>query len=101
SRLVASARQQAAEAQRRRREVEALYDLCFGLFAASQRPGALGEAFARTLRAIGAESGRLVLANEPGGDRRGGGPDGLEAPDRLEVAGEIGDGPLAVDGETL
>src|SRR3954452_1010111 len=44
SRLVATARRRAEEAQSRRREVEILYDLCFGLFAASQRPGILREA---------------------------------------------------------
>lgn len=64
SRLVATARQRAEEAQSRRREVEILYDLCFSLFAASQRPGILGEAAARTLRAIGADSGGLYLAGE-------------------------------------
>lgn len=63
SRLVATARRQAAEAQRRRREVEILYDLCFGLFTTSQRPGVLGDAAARTLQAIGAGSGVLVLPN--------------------------------------
>src|SRR3954447_21571825 len=63
SRLVATARMQAEEAQRRRREVEALYDLCFSLFAVSQRPGVLGEAAARTLRAIGATSGVLLLGD--------------------------------------
>lgn len=69
SRLVTSARTQAAEAERRRQDVEALYDLCFGLFAASQRPGTLGEACARTLRALGAGSGRLLLGDPaPGQD---------------------------------
>jgi len=67
SRLVTTARRQAEEARRRRREVEILYDLSFGLFAVSQRPGVLGEAAARTLRAIGAESGSLFLggSSEP------------------------------------
>ncbi len=64
SRLVATARARAEEAQSRQREVEILYDLCFSLFAASQRPGILGEAAARTLRAIGAESGGLYLAGQ-------------------------------------
>jgi two-component system sensor histidine kinase KdpD len=64
SRLVATARQRAEEAQSRQREVEILYDLCFSLFAASQRPGILGEAAARTLRAIGAESGGLYLTGQ-------------------------------------
>lgn len=61
SRLVATARHRAEEAQRRRREVEILYDLCFGLFTASQRSGVLGESAARTLRAIGAKAGLLLL----------------------------------------
>jgi two-component system sensor histidine kinase KdpD len=61
SRLVTTARRQAEEAQRRRREVEILYELSFALFAVSQRPGILGEAAARTLRSIGAESGLLLL----------------------------------------
>ena len=64
SRLVATARRQAEEAQRRRREVEILYDLCFGLFTTSQRPGALGEAAARTLQAIGADSGEALFDAE-------------------------------------
>jgi len=64
SRLVATAHRRAEEAQSRQREVEILYDLCFSLFAASQRPGVLGEAAARTLRAIGAESGGLYLTGE-------------------------------------
>jgi two-component system sensor histidine kinase KdpD len=68
SRLVATARRQAEEAQRRRREVETLYDLCFSLFAVSQRPGVLGEAAARTLRALGADAGALVLLDERGGE---------------------------------
>ena len=68
SRLVANARRQAEEAQRRRREVETLYDLCFSLFAVSQRPGVLGEAAARTLRALGAAAGALVLVDDLGGE---------------------------------
>src|SRR4029077_19269245 len=63
SRLVATARHRAEEAQRRQREVEILYDLCFGLFAASQRSGVLGEAAARTLRATGASAGLLLLGD--------------------------------------
>jgi two-component system sensor histidine kinase KdpD len=60
SRLVARARQQAAEALARQRELEVLYDLSFGLFTAT--PGALGEAAAQTLRALGADAGALVLS---------------------------------------
>jgi two-component system, OmpR family, sensor histidine kinase KdpD len=64
SRLVARARQEAAGALARQRELEVLYELSFALF--TQRPGTLGEAAARTLRAIGADGGALVLAgSEP------------------------------------
>lgn len=59
SRLVARGRQEAAEALARQRELEVLYDLSFGLFTASPR-----EAAARTLRALGAESGALVLGEQ-------------------------------------
>jgi two-component system sensor histidine kinase KdpD len=62
-RLVARARRQAEEADVRRREVEILYELCFSLFAASQRPGGLGEEAARTLSALGARTGLLLLAS--------------------------------------
>ena len=64
SRLVARARQEATEALARQRELEVLYDLSFDLFTAI--PGALGEAATRTLRALGAGSGALILAgSEP------------------------------------
>lgn len=69
SRLVARARQEAAEALARQRELEVLYDLSFGLFTAdpfTANRGALGEAASRTLRALGAEAGALFLAgSEP------------------------------------
>ena len=69
SRLVARARQEAAEALARQRELEVLYDLSFGLFTAdvfTANRGALGEAASRTLRALGSESGALFLAgSEP------------------------------------
>lgn len=61
SQLVTTARRRAEEAQQRRREVEILYDLCFSLFTVSQRPGVLGDAAARTLQAIGAEAGTLLI----------------------------------------
>lgn len=68
SRLVTLARQEAAQARARQRELEVLYELSFGLFTASRHPGALGEAAARTLQAIGSEAGGLVLeGNEPAG----------------------------------
>jgi two-component system, OmpR family, sensor histidine kinase KdpD len=86
SRLVATARRQAEAARRRQREVEVLYELCFGLFTASQgRPGGLGEAVGLTLRAIGAGAGSLLLC--------GGAPP--------EVASRTGEPPPAVDPATL
>ena len=87
SRLVVNARRQAAAADLRRREVEILYELCFGLFAASQRRGSLGEAAARTLSALGARAGMLVPAAFPDA--------GAELPH------VIGEGPLPLDGEAL
>jgi two-component system sensor histidine kinase KdpD len=62
SHLVTRARQEAAEALNRQRELEVLYDLSFGLFTATP-----GEAAARTLRALGADAGgALVLSgSEP------------------------------------
>ncbi|MFL6291340.1 MAG: DUF4118 domain-containing protein, partial [Thermoanaerobaculia bacterium] len=59
SRLVARARQEAAGALARQQELEVLYELSFDLFTAN--PGALHEAAVRTLRALGAESGALIL----------------------------------------
>lgn len=65
-RLMAGARRQAEQADLRRRETEILYELCFGLFTTSHRPGILGEAAARTLRALGARAGVLTLFSSPG-----------------------------------
>lgn len=84
SRLVVNARRQAETADLRRREVEILYELCFGLFTAGHRPGNLGEATAKTLRALGARSGVLFL-NPAAGEG------GAEEPH------VIGEGPLPVD----
>ncbi|HSB36767.1 MAG TPA: DUF4118 domain-containing protein [Thermoanaerobaculia bacterium] len=61
SRLVAQSRQRAAEADARRAEVEALYDLSVDLFTATNRVGALGVAAGRALRTIGAAGGGLLL----------------------------------------
>lgn len=68
SRLVAREQGRAEEAEARRTEVEALYDLSVDLFAATNRVGALGEAAGRALRSIGASGGALVLeGGAPGG----------------------------------
>ncbi|HEY2737468.1 MAG TPA: DUF4118 domain-containing protein [Thermoanaerobaculia bacterium] len=74
SRLVVNARRQAEAADLRRREVEILYELCFSLFAASQRSGGLGEAAARTLGVLGARSGMLFL----------------DGPDPVSLVGDMG-----------
>lgn len=67
SRLVATARARADEARRRQREIESLYELSIGLFAVSQRPGALGDSTARVLQGIDATSGALFIPG-PGGE---------------------------------
>ncbi|HEX3531416.1 MAG TPA: DUF4118 domain-containing protein [Thermoanaerobaculia bacterium] len=85
SRLVVNARRQAEAADLRRREVEILYELCFSLFAASQRPGGLGEAAARTLGALGARSGLLFL----------------DGPAPVSTIGDMGRGEPAVDEDAL
>src|SRR5205814_5847981 len=61
SRLVLRARTQAANAEARRKEVEALYALSVDLFTATNRVGALGEAASRALAYVGAAGGGLVL----------------------------------------
>ncbi len=60
SRLVLQAREQAADALRRRREIEVLYDLSIDLFTTTNRVGVLGEAAARALRSVGAGGGGLL-----------------------------------------
>jgi two-component system sensor histidine kinase KdpD len=87
SRLVVNARRQAEAADLRRREVEILYELCFGLFTASQHRGVLGEAAARTLSALGARAGTLVLTPSLGA---------AEEPPHV-----IGEGPLPLDADAL
>ena len=61
SRLVVRARTQAANAEARRNEIEALYSLSIDLFAATNRVGALGEAATRALSNVGAKGGGLIL----------------------------------------
>jgi len=61
SRLVVQARMQAANAEARRNEIEALYALSIDLFAATNRVGALGEAATRALARVGATGGGLIL----------------------------------------
>ena len=69
SRLVAREQRRAEEAEARRTEMEALYELSVDLFAATNRVGALGDAAGRALRSIGARGGALVLF--PGASGRG------------------------------
>lgn len=61
SRLVIAAHVQADRAERRRMELETLYDLSIDLFTATNRVGALGEAAGRALSLLGARAGGLVL----------------------------------------
>jgi two-component system sensor histidine kinase KdpD len=61
SRLVVRARSQAASAEARRQEIEALYSLSIDLFTATNRVGALGEAASRALSNVGATGGGLIL----------------------------------------
>jgi two-component system sensor histidine kinase KdpD len=63
-RLVAAERHRAEEAEAKRRDTQTLYDLCFGLFTATNRPGRLDEAAAHTLSALGALRGGLVLVEQ-------------------------------------
>jgi two-component system sensor histidine kinase KdpD len=69
SRLVAREQRRAEEAEARRHEMEALYELSVDLFAATNRVGALGDAAGRALRSIDACGGALVLL--PGASGRG------------------------------
>ncbi len=69
SRLVAKEQRRAEEAEARRSEMEALYELSVDLFAATNRVGALGDAAGRALRSIDARGGALVLT--PGESSRG------------------------------
>lgn len=63
-RLVAAERHRAEEAEAKRSDTQTLYDLCFGLFTATNRPGRLDEAATHTLAALGAVRGGLVLVEE-------------------------------------
>lgn len=64
SRLVLQAREQAADALRRRREIEVLYDLSIDLFTTTNRIGVLGEAATRALRSVGARGGGLLESGD-------------------------------------
>ncbi len=62
SRLVAREHERAAEAESRRREAAALYDLCLDLFTAGVTAAELDAAVARALRSLGAQSGGFLPA---------------------------------------
>jgi two-component system sensor histidine kinase KdpD len=64
NRLVVAARLHAADAERRRMELETLYGLSIDLFTATNRVGALGEAAGRALNLLGAREGGLVMFGE-------------------------------------
>ncbi len=66
SRLVITARTQAARATARAAEVEALYELSIDLFSAESANGALGRAAVRAVSSTGAGEGGLALFGESG-----------------------------------
>ena len=61
SQLVTRARRRAVEAEARRREIEALYELSVDLFAASGTAESLDTAVSRALRTFGARGGGLLI----------------------------------------
>jgi two-component system sensor histidine kinase KdpD len=92
SRLVANEQRRAAEAEARRTEMEALYELSVDLFAATNRVGALGDAAGRALRSIGASGGGLVLFGDGPPEVVVSVGQGLEAADPiLETVGRAGE----------
>jgi two-component system, OmpR family, sensor histidine kinase KdpD len=64
SQLLARMKSEAAEAEARRREVEALYVLSLDLFSATARSRNLGEAVQSALESLGASGGGLVLFDD-------------------------------------
>jgi two-component system sensor histidine kinase KdpD len=64
ARIVTRARREAEEAQARRSEIAALYQLSIDLFRTTRRIGTLQEAAERALLASGARGGGLVLFGE-------------------------------------
>lgn len=64
SRLVFREHERASEAESRKREIEALYNLCLDLFAAGAAPGGLDAATSRALTTIGCQGGGLALDSE-------------------------------------
>ena len=83
SRLVTRAQRRAAEADARRAEIEALYDLSIDLFTATNRVGALGEAAGKALKTLGARAGGLVLFRD--------------GADRADIVGVMGENALESD----
>lgn len=70
TRLVARSERRAREAESRRREVEALYDLSVDLFTSTNRIGGVGEAAGRALRTLGARGSGLQVLSEGGSGPR-------------------------------
>lgn len=96
SRLVARERRRAVEAEDRRREINALYELGVDLFTADTASGGLGAASRRALEAIGVQSGGLALADgDSGAPESGSWIGGM--PD-LEVLRVLTREPVAPDG---
>ncbi len=88
-RLLAAARRRAEEAESRRRETQILYDLCFGLFAATNRPDGLAADLGRTVAALGATGAELSLEDGVGTRRiRIGEEAGTSPAIPLEIGGD-------------
>ena len=68
SRLLDRARRRAEEADARRREMETLYELSFALFSSGGGAEAPRQAALRTLTALGASGGALLVGPEPAGE---------------------------------
>lgn len=107
SRLVARAERRAVEAESRRREIQALYDLSLELFTVGPAAAALDQATARALRGIGAQSGGFLVAAEGGGDEETswiGSAADRETHRLLMAGGETGAGtrvPIDIDGRRV
>ena len=97
-RLLAAARQRAAEADAGRRDAETLSELALQLFAFNARPGDFAGMTSRVLRAVDARGGSLHLPSPEGGDRLGASfetPPGTAPGDAVEVI------PLDLGGDHL
>lgn len=97
-RLLATARERAAEAQAGRRDAETLSELALELFAFHPRSGDLEGMTGRVLRALGARGGALALAGPDGEERPA---VALAVPPGVDTALGAAEVPLELGGEHL